>query len=127
MSRPDNRVEYDIWLSSSNDKALDFVQDFAKVDNKFGKKVLMTPHYHFDNCPSCSEADRKAHCYGNGKYCSKDMTHPSLSGREIINEDIRQICLYKKYYQDEKTRHIWWDYMRKIHMNCYGSASNECS
>lgn len=32
ISRPDNRVEYDIWYTSSNDKALDFVQDFGKVD-----------------------------------------------------------------------------------------------
>ena len=25
ISRPDNRVEYDIWYSSSNDMALDFI------------------------------------------------------------------------------------------------------
>jgi hypothetical protein len=25
MFRPDNHVEYDIWYSSSNDKALDFI------------------------------------------------------------------------------------------------------
>lgn len=29
MFRPDNRVEYDIWYSSSNDVALDFIHDFA--------------------------------------------------------------------------------------------------
>ena len=32
MTRPDNRVEYDLWFSSSNDKALDFIQDFGKID-----------------------------------------------------------------------------------------------
>jgi len=32
MNRPDNRVEYDIWYSSSIDSALDFIQDFRKVD-----------------------------------------------------------------------------------------------
>jgi len=37
LSRPDNRVEYDVWLTSSNDRALDFMQDFAKVDKKFGE------------------------------------------------------------------------------------------
>lgn len=36
MSRPDNRVEYDIWYSSSNDVALDFFHDFMKIDKKFG-------------------------------------------------------------------------------------------
>jgi hypothetical protein len=32
ISRPDNRVEYDIWFSSSNEKAMDFIEDFAHVD-----------------------------------------------------------------------------------------------
>ena len=36
MTNPDNRVEYDVWYSSSNDVALDFFHDFMKVDRKFG-------------------------------------------------------------------------------------------
>ena len=28
MEKPDNRVEYDIWFTSSNDRALDFISDF---------------------------------------------------------------------------------------------------
>jgi len=47
MARPDNRVEYDIWYSSSNDLALDFIQDFMKVDKRFGDHVLMTPRFVF--------------------------------------------------------------------------------
>jgi hypothetical protein len=29
MDHPDNRVEYDIWYTTSNDKALDFLVEFA--------------------------------------------------------------------------------------------------
>ena len=47
MARPDNRVEYDIWYSSSNDVALDFIQGFMKVDKRFGTDVLMTPRFVF--------------------------------------------------------------------------------
>jgi len=36
LARPDNRVEYDVWLSSSSDRMLDFIQDFQKVDKKLG-------------------------------------------------------------------------------------------
>jgi hypothetical protein len=36
ISRPDNRVEYDLWFSSANNKALDFIQDFGKINAKFG-------------------------------------------------------------------------------------------
>lgn len=35
LQKPDNRVEYDIWMSSSNDRALDFVVDFADTDASF--------------------------------------------------------------------------------------------
>ena len=53
MTRPDNRVEYDVWYSSSNDVALDFLQDFMKVDKRFGSSVLMTPRFVFWECTDC--------------------------------------------------------------------------
>lgn len=55
MSNNDNRVEYDLWLSSSSDKMLDFIQDFKKVDQKLGDRVLMTPHYAFWECKDCDK------------------------------------------------------------------------
>ena len=47
MNKPDNRVEYDFWYTSSNDKALDFIRDFGEVDKKLGTNVLMEPHFVF--------------------------------------------------------------------------------
>jgi hypothetical protein len=32
MAKPDDRVEYDIWFTSSNDRALDFISDFSEYD-----------------------------------------------------------------------------------------------
>mmetsp|Transcript_6587 Transcript_6587/g.4752 ORF Transcript_6587/g.4752 Transcript_6587/m.4752 type:complete len:112 (+) Transcript_6587:338-673(+) len=32
-------VKYDFWYSSSNDRALDFLEDFAPLHKKFGDKV----------------------------------------------------------------------------------------
>ena len=32
MYRPDNRVEYDIWYSASDQKMLDFIEDFSPLD-----------------------------------------------------------------------------------------------
>lgn len=55
MDKPDDRVEYDIWLTSSNDRALDFISDFSSYDEKFGEKVLMTPRYVFWKCPYCED------------------------------------------------------------------------
>lgn len=55
MNKPDNRVEYDLWFTSSNDRALDFIADFKEYDQKFGDKVLFTPHYVFWKCTFCED------------------------------------------------------------------------
>ena len=131
MSRPDNRVEYDIWLSSSNDKALDFIQDFGKLDEQFGTDALMTPHYVFWKCENCEKEFTDANCFAGGKYCAQDSSNYKLSGRDIILEDLRQMCIYKQYYQNEgedlEKRQIWWKYMKSIHQQCYSSVNYDCS
>lgn len=53
LARPDNRVEYDIWLSSMDQRMLDFIEDFAEQDQLFEEDVLMTPHYKFYSCKVC--------------------------------------------------------------------------
>lgn len=53
MDKPDDRVEYDFWYTSSDDRALDFLRDFAEVDLRFGKSVLMEPHFIFWTCENC--------------------------------------------------------------------------
>ena len=42
MEHPDDRVEYDLWITSSNDKALDFIADFGTTDKELGKNVPPT-------------------------------------------------------------------------------------
>lgn len=32
----DDTVKYDFWLTSSNDRALDFIEDFAQMDKTLG-------------------------------------------------------------------------------------------
>ena len=39
MDRPDNRVEYDFWYTSSDDRALDFLRDFEENHLQFKKDV----------------------------------------------------------------------------------------
>ena len=49
----DNKVDYDIWYSSTSDVALDFIQDFMKIDRAFRDKVKMTPRFVFWECTDC--------------------------------------------------------------------------
>lgn len=47
MTNPDDHVEWQIWMSSSNDRALDFIEDFEDHAARFEGKAEMTPHYNF--------------------------------------------------------------------------------
>jgi hypothetical protein len=127
MEKPDNRVEYDIWYTSSNDRALDFISDFKEFDEKFGEIVLMEPHFVFWKCNFCEDNYLKNDCYGGGKYCAVEPSDSNIKGREIIEEDLREKCLYNKLYSDKKTRYLWWAYMKYVHQNCYSVINEDCS
>ena len=83
----DNKVDYDIWYSSTSDVALDFIQDFMKIDRAFGSAVKMTPRFVFWECTDCDEQTLTRHCFAGGNYCADSST--KLDGREIILEDLR--------------------------------------
>lgn len=127
MEKPDDRVEYDIWFTSSNDRALDFISDFKEMDERFGSKVLMTPRYVFWKCTFCEEEYLQNDCYGGGKYCAVEPSNESIKGRDIVLEDLREKCLYLKTYKDPSTRYLWWAYMKYVHENCYDVINQECS
>lgn len=97
MTRPDNRVEYDIWYSSNNDLVLDFLQDFQDIDKQFGQKVLMTPHFVYWECMNCGEDFIETNCFAGGRYCATDHGN-KLKGKEIVLENLRQKCIHKFAY-----------------------------
>jgi len=51
----DNKVSLDFWLTSSSNRALDFLEDFAKFHASFGDNVKFTPHYVFWECVGCDQ------------------------------------------------------------------------
>jgi len=65
------------------------MQDFAKVDKKFGDKVLMTPRYKTWSCTDCDLKAKEEHCFADGAYCAMDTHHKNLNGRDILLEDLR--------------------------------------
>jgi len=50
-----------------------------------------------------------------------------MKGRDIILEDLREMCLYKQAYAKESTRYQWWGYMKYVHTNCYNYINEDCS
>jgi hypothetical protein len=88
-----NHVNYDIWYTSTSDIALDFIQDFMKIDRAFGPRVTMTPRVVFWECTDCDKETLTNHCFSKGNYCADSTT--KLTGQQIIMEDLRQMCIYK--------------------------------
>jgi hypothetical protein len=101
MDHPDNRVEYDIWYTSFDDRARDFIRDFFEFDKKLGKKVKMTPHFVSWPCPMCDSDFKKTECVSDGEYCASPNKYVEgdVKGRDIILEDLREKCVYNLHYE----------------------------
>jgi hypothetical protein len=84
-----NKVEWDFWMTSSSDRALDFLEDFEQMNTRFGPDVVFTPHYVFWECPNCDMRYLESDCFGGGKYCAVEPSNGSIRGQEIIMEDLR--------------------------------------
>jgi len=76
MENPDNWVEYDIWYTSTDDWALDFINNFADYDKLLKEKVLMTPHFVTYDCKDCDETFKKDECFDSGRYCA--LNHKNI-------------------------------------------------
>ena len=120
-------MEYDLWYSSSNDLALDFLHDFMKVDKRFGDQVKMTPRFVFWKCLDCDQDFLDWNCYGGGKYCAMDWGNARLSGQEIVMEDLRQMCIYRYAYNEMNNRQLCWDYIKNVHKECDSKLNEDCS
>ena len=126
IRRPDNRVEYDIWYTSNGDTALDFFQDFRKIDASFGKSVLMTPRFVFWECIECDNAFMKENCLGGGRYCA-EVKGNGISGKDVVLEDLREMCIYQQAYYGQGKREMFWEYIDRIHSECGSTLNEECS
>lgn len=128
MKNPDNRVEYDLWYTSIDDRARDFISYFSDHAKDLGRHALMTPHFVSWPCPACDDEFKKKECVSNGKYCAsphKFQKGQTSKGRDIILEDLRELCLYNLYYK--KQPDTWWNYMKHVHSQCYNGVSKLCS
>ena len=88
-------VKYDFWFTSSSDRALNFLEDFASMSKKLDTYAQFTPHYVFWECMQCDQKYLENDCYGGGKYCAVEPSNANIKGHEIVLEDLRQLCLWE--------------------------------
>ena len=46
-------VDLDFWFTSSSDRAIDFLEDFTKIEKNLGSLLNFRPRYVFWECTNC--------------------------------------------------------------------------
>lgn len=92
MPSIDEKVHVELWFSSNNVHALDFIKEFDKYMHELDGRVDFEPRFVTWACPYCSDDYKSEECFGDGKYCAPNHERSSYSniyGRDIISEDLR--------------------------------------
>lgn len=82
-------VDVDFWFTSSSDRAIDFLEDFKKIEVELGDKINFEPRYVFWECTNCDKQYLDDDCFGGGRYCAVESTNMNIKGRDIVLEDLR--------------------------------------
>jgi len=126
-------VTVDFWFSSGSMEANNFLKGFREAAEALSKRMKFVPHYDVFDLPAggdygglCSDIKDSS----GVKHCAPDPDGPGpVTGADVANEDVRQICLYKMTQKiDEKYEYApfqaiafsaeWWEYVTKIHDMC---------
>jgi hypothetical protein len=70
LANPHSYSEVELWYSSNNVLALDFIKEFDKYQHQLADYVHFTPRFVTWGCPACTPEFKKEECFGNGKYCA---------------------------------------------------------
>jgi len=126
MQNINNQVNWQIWYTSSNDRALDFIKNFKSNYKELKDKADFTPRFVTWSCVGCDSEFKKKECLSGGKYCAMNHQGGYVEGKDILMEDLREYCLHKLSKEDGKPED-WWNYMQYVHSMCYEEINEECS
>jgi hypothetical protein len=102
LENHDNTVQWQIWYTSANDKALDFIKNFREDVTSLNTDAEFTPRIVTWACPSCDGELKKKECVSNGKYCAMNHKGTYVLGKDIIMEDLREKCLFNLLKEDKQ-------------------------
>jgi hypothetical protein len=107
LKNQDNKVKWELWYTSTNDKALDFVRNFRENYKLMGEEAQFNPRIVTWACTSCDAEFKRKECLSNGRYCAMNHKGTYIQGKDILVEDLRQKCLWD-IVTKEKNADKWW-------------------
>lgn len=131
LPHPDQIVEYELWSSSNDecgvrcDEQINFLRNFkghAQILER-GGHTHFTPHYITWYCPEAFLLTKqcKSQCINHGRYCAPDPNQDISSGydgKDVVIENLRQLCVFKVAKEDENRPWKWWDFVTDFHLRC---------
>lgn len=84
------------------------IDTFNEDDVQFKPRIVTW------SCPYCDNDFKRKECVSDGKYCAMNHISQNQQGKDIIYEDLREICLYNILERKGQTK-LWWDYMENVH------------
>lgn len=96
------------------------------MQQSFKDSVQFTPHFVYWECKGCDAGYINKDCYSGGAYCAIEPNNKALNGRQIIQEDLRQKCLWNSLKEQSQTEK-WWKYVQRVHQTCFNVIDDICS
>ena len=125
LEKTDNTVKYDIWFTPDQENVYKFLKDFERYQKLLDNVAILGVHYitypYFSYDPSNKSPIDD--CLGSGLYCVRpgdSITDGSL----IALESIKQKCIYKNVYENNKSKELFWNFMIKFYENCIYDKKN---
>jgi len=126
-------VSVDFWWSSGARGAEEFLKHFKDYAEVLGHSMQFAPHYYVFDVPATAADSMGKLCTDaigtkGVRHCAPDPDGPGpITGSDVANEDVRQLCLWHKTAEapapgtapgDAKYSQFWWEYVSGIYDAC---------
>jgi hypothetical protein len=125
MENPDDRVEYDVWYTSGDSSALNFLRQMKDYNEKLGANALFTPRMIVRTCRNCDMDDPNCLNIGNELYCAAFTREDIIPGSRALKLGVDELCIHE-IYQNESNAAKWWSYMDDMQECAKSHYSESC-
>ena len=121
------KINLSLVLSSGNEESQEFMKSFYDVGQVLTHETVnLEIHYVVIQCIACRNRGfdkEEENCLGGGRYCAPDpddLINGGLSGRDVIQEDLRQMCLLEtlKNIKSDFSYANFFGYLKKFSELC---------
>mmetsp|Transcript_11383 Transcript_11383/g.20587 ORF Transcript_11383/g.20587 Transcript_11383/m.20587 type:complete len:737 (-) Transcript_11383:220-2430(-) len=123
-------VNWEFWTNSNDacgsncDQQKQFIKEFGPIAKQMDKDNVaeFEPHYLIWVCPPSFQDSPQcqSQCIYNGRYCCpdpEDDMEQGYDGKDVILENLRQLCVFELAKASGKTW-LWWDYVTRFADEC---------